>query len=161
MENNKTYLAENYQNFIGEITILDFLLTKQYFEKGNDIEDAFGGVFRICKLILASPDLRDEDREMFETTLSVLKIIYKLAYDKSYFDVCVLMLSAEDDYIKASTDIKEFMIGAVDSLEGEFVDFVFKALATSISEGEHKVREFYERMLKEIFILYRICVEYR
>ena len=144
-------VALKYQSLITSVRISDYLETEGFIAQGNDI-GASGGVFYLCKQILSDPTLDDESRHDFENTLKSLKIIYRLAENAKRLDICAFMQSISiDAYRNASRDIKGYMLKNVNSLRGDFVDFIFQTLADTTNVK----RDFYERLIKEIYVIYR------
>lgn len=142
-------------SFLSSISISDYLKTKKSLENGNDVAIS-SGIFHICKMILNNHQNDAEAQKLFGNILLIYKILYKLSEEKKYIGLCELMRTvSQENYRKASTDIKEYMTEEHSTLQGEFITLVWQSLFEYQNDEEKK--EYWERWIKEIFIFLRLC----
>ena len=145
-------LRSRFCQFISGISLSRYCAVKAYFESGKDIH-VDGGIFSLCKKILALPHIDDDGKAEFHTIMLVSKTIYYLAKEMQYDDICLLMSSiSRKKYMDASVDVKEYMLKEVDSLEGDFIEYLFQSLSESSED-----RFYLEKLLKEMFVWLRAC----
>ena len=69
----------------------------------------------------------------------IYKILYKLADEKNYPDLCSIMRTVSTDiYQKASSAIKQYMIEEHSTLQGEFITLIWQSLIEYQNDEEKK-----------------------
>ena len=142
-------------SFLSSISISDYLATKELIENGNDVAVS-RGIFHVCNNVIDHHRDDDEAQKLFGNILLIYKILYKLADEKNYPDLCSIMRTVSTDiYQKASSDIKQYMIEEHSTLQGEFITLIWQSLIEYQNDEEKK--EYWERWIKEIFVFLRLC----
>ena len=146
---------DDYISFISSVTVGEYLKAKNYLDKGNDIS-ASGGVFYICKTYMEIWKEDPEGYAMFENMLQVSKILYKIAEDKGFIDLNILMISASNEkYTSALKGIQEYMLTEYDSLSGELMKLIWQSLSEFQNEPEKKV--YWDRFVQLLFTFLRMA----